>query len=320
MEPGPTSRKSRRLSIGATTSAVSVVVITRDRPADLERCLTSIQSQHFGNFELVVVDQSSTVASAELVCRLAEADPRIHYIQDTGKGAARARNLGVTATRGDVIVFTDDDCEADPEWLRTLVVVLCDDPGAGLAFGSVLPAPYDPTNGFIVCFTPTREVRLTGRLAKLFDAGISANLALRRHVWQATGGFDEMLGPGSYFPCAEDLDLTYRVLARGFAVRHVPQSRVTHHGLRELRSAGGLINGTYVAIGAAYMKHVRLRDVTGLALLGYEIGRASLNILQHLWMRRGPFGFGRLRGLIVGIFRSYELQVEPRNAMYHQPS
>src|SRR5262249_40223297 len=147
----------------------------------------------------------------------------------------------------DIVVFTDDDCEPDAAWLGTLVDAIASDPSAGITFGAVIPGPHDPKDGFIVGFSPRRRARLHGRLAKLRDAGISANVAVRRSALAATGGFDEMLGPGSYFPCAEDFDLTYRVLSQGFVLLHVPEARVLHHGLRDWRSGGTLITNTYVA-------------------------------------------------------------------------
>lgn len=303
----------------AAEESVSVVVITRDRPRDLEVCLKAVLASTFQAFDLVVVDQSARSDSAELVARIAVHTPRLRHIRDTGVGAARARNIGVAATTGQIVVFTDDDCEPYPDWLGLIVQSLRDDPGVGIVFGAVIPAPHDPGDGFIVGFSPVRRARLTGRLAKLRDAGISANVALRRRALQATGGFDEMLGPGGYFACAEDFDLTYRALTRGFALVHLPEARVVHHGLRDWQSGSGLIHRTYIAIGAAYMKHVRLWDPVGVALLLQEVWLAVANILQNVARRRGPFGFGRLGGLFVGIWRSFELRVERRHAVYSRP-
>jgi GT2 family glycosyltransferase len=295
---------------------VSVVVITRDRPRDLEVCLPAVLASDFGEFELVVVDQSRDSASALIVEQLARADTRVHLVRDTGTGAARARNIGTAATRSEFVVFTDDDCQPDPSWLGRLYESLRRDPTAGMAYGSVIPAPHDPRDGFIVGFAPPTPLRLSGRLAKLRDTGISASVALRRSALEATGGFDEMLGPGGYFPCAEDYDLAYRVLVRGFALLHVPEARTTHHGLRDWKSGSGLIQRTYVAIGAAYMKHIRLRDPVGLLLLLQELLRAFANLTHNVAHRSRPFGFGRLRGLVIGTLRSFELGVERPRATY----
>ncbi len=296
--------------------AVSVVVITRDRPVDLQRCLQAVLASTLTNFQMVVVDQSRDARSAELVEWRAANDARVRLVRDTGKGAARARNLGARSTSAEIIVFTDDDCEPQSDWLGYLVQAMHNDPSAGVAYGAVIPAPHDARAGFIVGFDPPHWRRLCGRLAKLRDAGISANVALRRTALQATDGFDEMLGPGGYFPCAEDFDLTYRVLSQGYAVLHVPAARVVHHGLRDWRSGSRLIHGTYVAIGAAYMKHARLGDPVGVVLLLQETWLAVANILTNVARWRRPFGFGRLGGLLVGVRRSFEVPVERRRAIY----
>ena len=297
-------------------SSISVVVITRDRPHDFERCLNAVLASTLIDFDLVVVDQSTQPGAAEHVRWCTASDVRASYVRDTGKGAARARNLGTRHTRGEIIAFTDDDCEPAPDWLDTLFRALRDDTGAGIAFGTVTPAPHDPREGFIIGFEPRHRLRLKGRLAKLRDEGISANVAMRRTALEATGGFDEMLGPGSYFPCAEDYDLTYRVLSKGYAVVHVPEARVVHYGLRDWASGSLLVRRTYIAIGAAYTKHLRSGDLVSLGLLVQEVGRAVNNIVRHLVNHRGPYGVGRLAGLLVGIWRSFELQVDRKQAVY----
>jgi GT2 family glycosyltransferase len=299
--------------------SLSVVVITRDRPRDLEVCLRAVLANTGVDFDLVVVDQSTRPDAAESVQRCAASDARVRYVHDDGTGAARARNIGVGHTRGDIVVFTDDDCEPAPDWLATISRSLSEDAEAGIAFGTVTPAAHDPRDGFIVGFKPRRRLRLRGRLAKLRDAGISANVAIRRSALEATGGFDEMLGPGGYFPCAEDYDLTYRVLARGYALWHVPEARTVHHGLRDWQTGSGLIQRTYVAIGAAYMKHIRMHDLIGILLLLQELYRAVANIASNMARLRGPFGFGRLRGLLVGALRSFELDVERQHAVFSHP-
>jgi GT2 family glycosyltransferase len=299
---------------------VSVVVITRDRPVDLERCLVALLASEFRDFKLVVVDQSRGRAAAEVVQRLAANDTRVTHLPDHGFGAARARNRGIAATVGEIIVFTDDDCAPMTSWLGSIVQALRDDQEAGMAYGAVIPAPHDPTSGFIVGFDPPRPQRLKGKLSKTRDAGISANLAMRRVALNATGGFDELLGPGSYFSNAEDLDLTYRVLCLGYAVLHCPEARVMHYGLREWQAASGLIRRTYIAIGAVYMKHTRLRDPVGVVLLAYELWLAAANIATHLRKRRGPFGLGRFASLFVGAWRSFELGVDRRHAVYTIPT
>jgi hypothetical protein len=114
----------------------------------------------------------------------------------------------------------------------------------------------------------------------------------------------------------EDQDLTYRVLAKGFAALHIPEARVIHHGFRDWQSGSGLIRRTYVAMGATYMKYLRLRDLMGSLLLMQAVAEAVCNILSNLARRRRPFGFGRLGGLFVGLWRSFELDVDRHRLVY----
>lgn len=297
---------------------VSVIVCTRDRAGQLERSLESILTSSYRNFELIVVDQSDDTESASLVNALHEQDSRIRLVRDERRGLSRARNLGVAQASTQYIAFTDDDCEPAVDWLELVVGALAADRGAGVAFGAVIPAPFDPAIGFIDGYVPGRQRRLTGRFSKLLDGGIGANMAYRREAIEAAGGFDEMLGAGGYFASCEDGDMAYRVLARGYALLHLPQARVLHHGLREWHAGKALTRRTYVAVAAAYIKYVRLGDPVGACLIVHQFGLAMLTILRAVAQRRGPYGFGRLAALAIGLWRSFELGVEPQHGLYRQ--
>jgi O-antigen biosynthesis protein len=294
----------------------SVIVCTRDRPDQLDTALRSILASSYDDFELLVVDQSTTDASRGIVERFAQRDQRVRLRPDSGTGVSRARNIGLAATSGELVVFTDDDCEVGTDWLEAMVRALDEDPEAGIAFGSVVPVECDPKEGFIVGYVPPLRERLTGRLAKLQDGGIGANMAFRRRAIQAVGGFDEMLGPGAYFPSCEDGDVAYRVLASGKALLHVPEARVLHHGFRDWRSGSLLTRRTYIAIAAAYTKYVRLGDRVAILLLLQQVQVAALNVVTCLLRGNRPLGLRRLFGLAIGIIRSFELGIDRRTASY----
>lgn len=114
---GPTSNNSRderrietRLSAEPAQPLVSVVIPTHNRPELLARAIQSVQSQTYPNLEIVVVDDGSDDRTRAVVER-AE-DPRVRWIRHASrKGGAAARNTGISASRGDVIAFLDDDDE-----------------------------------------------------------------------------------------------------------------------------------------------------------------------------------------------------------------
>jgi GT2 family glycosyltransferase len=242
----------------------------------------------------------------------------VRAVRDTRPGASRARNLGAAVSSGEIIVFIDDDCEAEPDWLEMFVAALDEHPDAGIACGSVRAGQFDLRSGFIIGWVPTKRRHLKGRLSKLLDEGISANMSFRRRAFEEVGGFDELLGPGAHFVAMEDQEMSYRVLRAGYALLHVPDATVIHYGFRDWVSASGLIRRTYVAIAAAYMKHARQRDPVAVLLLLQQGWLATLNVVRNVAMRRRPIGLGRLGSLLIGTWRSFELDVDAHSTLYRK--
>jgi len=300
--------------------ALSVVVCTRDRPGHLRRAVESILASDVADLELLVVDQSDHGETRALIEGYSASDDRVRYVRSEGRGLSVARNLGIALARGTCVAFTDDDCVVTSSWLGRLTEPLRRDPEVALVFGQVRPAARDRGKGFIVGFDPKRYRKLTGRAAKRRDRGIGANMALRRIVVQEVGGFDETLGAGAYFASCEDGDLAYRVLKAGHSIVHEPAAEVMHWGLRDWESGKALTRNTYLAIAAAYYKHVRCGDWFALYLIFQEVLAAVGHVLSRLARGRGPFGFGRLAYLFVGVVRSYTLRVDRRRLIYLPPS
>jgi len=110
-------------------TAVSIVVPTRDRRAVLERCVAALAAQRgLESFEILVVDDGS--AEGERVAEVIAAQPLARLVRLAGVGPAAARNAGVQAAAGEVVCFTDDDCEPDPDWAARLVARLETGPDA----------------------------------------------------------------------------------------------------------------------------------------------------------------------------------------------
>ncbi len=192
----------------------SVVIPAHNAAETLPATLAALAAQKTGaTFEVIVVDDGSTDDTA----RIAEqAGTRlVRNPRPVGPGAAR--NAGVAAARGALLAFTDADCEPTPGWLDAGVEALGE---AGLVQGRVAPQPGVPVGPF------DRTLWVTAPVG-LFE---SANLFVRRELFEALGGFDEGLLTlaGSHF--GEDVSFGWRV-RRGGVETGFSEAALVHHAV-----------------------------------------------------------------------------------------
>lgn len=197
-------------------NAVGIVVPTRDRPADLARCLAAVAAQAgVGDLDVVVVDDGSRAPDEVAdIARGAGAQ----LVRLDGCGVSAARNAGWRATEADAICFVDDDCEPQAGWAAALARALAD--GAGVASG-----PYEngnPGNPFARASHTIMTCLLEGARAAPFFS--TANCACARAALTEVGGFDESFGTVG----AEDRDFALRVTQAGHELRFVPEAVVLH--------------------------------------------------------------------------------------------
>jgi glycosyltransferase involved in cell wall biosynthesis len=112
----------------------SVVVVTKDRPQVLADLLESLERQSVPPDEIVVVDNNSTASYAEVFRKYRDRLPLKTAVERT-PGIAAARNRGVRESSGEIILFTDDDCVVDPDWVDHIVEPFYRDPHIGAVGG-----------------------------------------------------------------------------------------------------------------------------------------------------------------------------------------
>jgi GT2 family glycosyltransferase len=189
--------------VGAT-----VVIATRDRREGLRRVLEALAAQRGDRaFDVVVVDDGSAppVGAADLA-----ALPGARLLRGAGRGPAQARNAGLRATAAPVVLFTDDDTLPDPGWVDAALAFLDAEPGAVGVEGPIASLPYDRVH----------ELSLESPGP---GAYFTANVAYRRAVLEAIGGFD----PTFPYPHCEDLDLAFRAQEHG-EIGFAPDMRMGH--------------------------------------------------------------------------------------------
>jgi cellulose synthase/poly-beta-1,6-N-acetylglucosamine synthase-like glycosyltransferase len=184
--------------------SVSIVVPTLGRDS-----LTALLSALGPAPEILVVDDRPDKA-----VRLRVPDG-VTVLPGPARGPAAARNVGWQAAKHDWVAFLDDDVVPDPDWLSRLTfdVENAHDDVGGVQGNVRVPLPSDRR--------PTDWERVTAALAD--GAWITADMAYRRDVLTACGGFDERL-PRAF---REDAELAFRVRRSGWSLRRGTR-RVTH--------------------------------------------------------------------------------------------
>jgi GT2 family glycosyltransferase len=187
---------------------ISVITPTKDRLKLLREAMDSVQAQTFADWEHLIIDDGSDDGTAEEVERCAKADPRVRYIKRTGDkaGANVCRNLGIGASRSDLIVFLDSDDLLMPNCLSRRLEIM--QRNADLDF---------------VVFRTQVFIKVPDDLDATFSQDLIGDDLLRflyfENPWSITGpmwrkaaliklgGFDETL------PSWQDIDLHIRAIA-----------------------------------------------------------------------------------------------------------
>lgn len=207
-----------------STPSFSVVVPTRNRPAQLERCLASLARLDYPRecYDVVVVDDGGNTDTESVVGGV-EQRMRITRLRVRQSGPAAARNAGVAASDGDMIAFTDDDCAVDPQWLRRLDARLSgkrDTLVGGRVTNALTSNRYSSASQGLQDFLYRWYHEERGGELRFFTTN---NLALSRSDFDSLGGFDE-----TFTFASEDRDLSDRAIAAGLSLVYAPDA-VVHH-------------------------------------------------------------------------------------------
>ncbi|MFG3286389.1 glycosyltransferase [Streptomyces sp. NPDC048111] len=234
---------------GAPTAPVaappraSVIVGTRERPAQLARALDSLLAQDHPDHEIVVVDNNPATERTRLLVERHYAPRGVRYAVEPVPGLAAAHNRGVAVAGAEVLAFTDDDVIADRSWLSSLTAPFAADPRLGCVTGLILPARLTTSaqilleshGGFSKGFAPRRfDPRRPPADEPLFPFtagrfGSGANMAFRAGALRAIGGFDPATGTGTAARGGDDLYAFARIVVAGHRLGYTPDALVWHH-------------------------------------------------------------------------------------------
>lgn len=287
------------VTAGFLRAGATVAIATMDRPAALERCVSALLSGETLPTQIVIIDQSRTSATTDLVQEAGwDRSVPVTYVRQPCSGLAASRNTAMAHATEPIVAFTDDDCVADRLWLTSIMRAFADDDGTDVVTGRILPLGPE-TPGFHPVSLRTSAVRsvFRGRVIP-WKAGSGGNVAVRTEWLRRIGGFDERLGVGSPGRSAEDIDMLYRLLRAGATLRYEPDAIILHERqdtARRLssRPSYGFGMGAFCALWArrhdayAFWMLAQWCAERGRALLASFVRRRWHRVHEELLMLRG---------------------------------
>jgi glycosyltransferase involved in cell wall biosynthesis len=198
--------------------SASIIIPTFNGASRIGNCLDSLMKQTAGqNVEILVVDDGSTDNTANVV----RGHSSVRVIIQANAGPASARNRGALEAQGKILLFTDDDCVPMPDWLEAMLEPFKDPEVVG-AKGVYRTHQRSLAARFVQIEYEDKYRLMAGLPSIDFIDTYSAGFRRDR--------FLEMTGYDTSFPvaCAEDIELSYRMSARGWKMKFVPAAIVYH--------------------------------------------------------------------------------------------
>lgn len=254
--------------------SVSVVVPFFNSERYLAACIESLLAQENvgGPFEILLVDNRSTDASASIAARY----PGVTVLEESTPGAYAARNAGIRRAVATVIAFTDADCVAYPDWLRSILDGR-EDPRTAILVGHFRYPPNASLKlRLLGAYENAKAEYVIDRSEPAHRFAYSNNMAVRASVFEELGPFEE-------WQRAADSELVHRLAARR------PDLELTYH--RSMRS-------THLEFvrGRQRARRLKLYSRTNSQIATFrELGVAQrLGVLLHL-IRNLRTGWDRQR-------------------------
>ncbi|ELR97378.1 glycosyltransferase family 2 protein [Gloeocapsa sp. PCC 73106] len=266
--------------MNASQPVFSVIIPTYSRPQQIKDCLESLTALNYprDDFEVVVVDDGSPMDLQPIVNKFIDT-LNLRLIKQSNSGPAKARNTGAQAARGEFLVFTDDDCQPHPNWLKAFASGFETAPNSilgGHTLNKLSDNIYSEASQLLIDYLYQYYNSLGQK--PLFFA--SNNIALPKAVFEQMGRFN------TNFPlaAAEDREFCDRALQGGYVLNYVPEAEIDHAHYLTLpkfwRQHFNYGRGAYVfhqIKAKRQQEKIKVEPISFyLNLLGYPLVRKSL--------------------------------------------
>ena len=270
---------------------LSVIVCTRNRAQAITPCLDAIASSlAFASpidAEIVVVDNASEDSTPDVVrAWSAKCDFPVNLVHEGRKGVCHARNSAIRAARGELLIWTDDDCRLDQSHVRNALSYDKQDAGPVLRGGRVELG--DPTDLPLTIKTDSAPRRWSSGMRSarhecLGNCLLGCNMMMRRSVFETVGPFDARTD--------DDIDLVYRCYVASIPIDYTPDLVVFHYHGRKDPAHGHKLFRTYMLqMGALYAKFV-LQDADLCRPIFWDLRNAAKELVARKNLFLPEIGF-----------------------------
>ncbi|GAB1544964.1 hypothetical protein NUACC21_76400 [Scytonema sp. NUACC21] len=282
---------------------VSIIICTSDRPNFLEKALQSLEWSCYQNFEVIVIDASSTTKTTEIVYRLSTSENRfkLKFLKVEQQNISYSRNIGTKLASGSIVAFFDDDAIPPSEWLEQLLITYsihgdkCAAVGGRVRDLTRPGFPLQFCHGITNIFSETIAIRsaeaanFNQQKGFWFNSLMGTNSSFRKDLLEKINGYDEFF---DYF--LDETDVCLRLIQAGYEVHyadvimdHYPQPSHNRIDQKHLTCWYSLAkNTTYFALKHGLKKIPFLIFITRLGLL--LIYRCLLRIIRLKFTHRLP--------------------------------
>lgn len=201
----------------------SVIVPVYNRPAEVEELLASLAKQSRKNFEVILVEDGSTIDCRKEADKYARAGLDVKYFYKGNEGRSIARNHGIERSKGDYLIFFDSDCVIPADYFEKLSAMIGKEPfdcfGGPDAADESFSTTQKAINHAMTSFLTTGGIR-GGKIRLEKFTPRTFNMGFSKEVYNSVGGFREMF--------SEDIDMSTRIRLAGFSIGLYPDLPVYH--------------------------------------------------------------------------------------------
>lgn len=228
----------------------SVIIPVYNRPDEVDELLYSLTTQTFQDFEVIVVEDGSSVPCKQVVDGYAD-KLDIHYYYKPNSGPGQTRNYAAERSRGDYLLILDSDCILPDGYLAAVEAELSREPADAFggpdrahdSFSDVQKA----INYAMTSFFTTGGIRGGKKKMDKFYPR-SFNMGVKAEVYRALGGFSQMR-------FGEDIDFSIRIFKGGYRCRLFPEAWVWHKRRTDLKKFFKQVHNSGIARINLYKKY-----------------------------------------------------------------